>query len=103
MLCHLSALAGFIIPFGNIIGPLLVWQLKKNDVPSVEAHGKEALNFQISMLIYFIVAGILTLVVIGFFLLLALAIVALVCIILASIKASNGELYRYPITLRLLK
>ena len=49
MLCHLSALAGFIgIPFGNILGPLLVWQIKKNEIPSVEVHGKAAMNFQIT-------------------------------------------------------
>src|SRR6266516_1586873 len=58
MLCHLSALCGFLgVPFGNVIGPLLVWQLKKNDVPSVEAHGKAALNFQLTVLIAVLVSG----------------------------------------------
>src|SRR5512137_1636318 len=51
MLCHLSALAGYIIPFGNVLGPLLVWQIKKNEFPSVDEHGKAALNFQLTVLI----------------------------------------------------
>ena len=51
MLCHLSALAGYIIPFGNVLGPLIIWQIKKNEFPSVEEHGKAALNFQITVLI----------------------------------------------------
>jgi uncharacterized protein len=103
MLVHLSALAGFIVPFGNIIGPLLVWQIKKNEMPSIEAHGKEALNFQISMAIYFIVAAILTLIAIGILLMFGLAIFGLVCTIMAGLKANNGELWRYPLTIRLLK
>jgi len=103
MLCHLSALAGFFIPFGNLLGPLIVWLIKKNEIPSVDAHGKESLNFQISILIYAIVSGILVLVLIGFVLLIAVGIFSLVCIIIASIKASNGVPYRYPLTIRFLQ
>ena len=103
MLCHLSALAGFFIPLGNLLGPLVVWLVKKNEIPSVDAHGKESLNFQISILIYAIVSGILVLVLIGFVLLIAVGIFSLVCIIIASIKASNGEPYRYPLTIRFLQ
>jgi uncharacterized protein len=103
MLTHLSALAGFIVPFGNVIGPLLVWQIKKNEMPSIEAHGKEALNFQISMAIYCIIATVLMLIAIGIVLLFALAIFGLVCTIMAGLKANNGELWRYPLTIRLLK
>jgi hypothetical protein len=103
MLCHLTALAGFIIPFGNIIGPLIIWQIKKNEFPSVDAHGKEALNFQISMMIYALVSFVLVFVVIGFFLLFAVAIANLVLVIIASIKANKGEAYRYPLTIRLIK
>jgi uncharacterized Tic20 family protein len=103
MLCHLTALAGFFIPFGNLLGPLIVWLVKKNEIPSVDAHGKESLNFQISILIYAIVSGILVLVLIGFVLLIAVGIFSLVCIIIASIKVSNGEPYRYPLTIRFLQ
>ena len=52
MWCHLSALAGLVVPLGNILGPLIVWQMKRNEFPSVDAHGKAALNFQLSALIY---------------------------------------------------
>ena len=103
MLCHLSALAGFIIPLGNIIGPLVFWLIKKNEFPTVAAHGKESLNFQISMLIYAIVSGILCIVFIGFLLLAAVGITSLVCVIIASVKASNGVPFRYPLTIRFLK
>ncbi len=103
MLAHLSALAGFIIPFGTFLGPFIVWQIKKNEFPSVEAHAKAALNFQLSCLIYCLVAAVLILVVIGIFLLFAIGIFSLVCVIIATIKANNGEPWKYPLTLNLIK
>ena len=66
MLCHLSALAGFIIPFGNILGPLLVWQIKKNEIPSTNVHGKAALNFQITVVIA-LLAGMAVAILLSFF------------------------------------
>ena len=100
MLCHLAALAGFIgIPFGNIIGPLVVWLIKKDESPYVDAQGKASLNFQISMTIYKIVAALLVLVIIGFVLLPALIILNIVCIIIASVKTSNGEEFNYPLAI----
>ena len=66
MLCHLSALIGFIIPFGNILGPLLVWQIKKDEIPSAHFIGKAALNFQITVVIA-LLAGIAVAVVLSFF------------------------------------
>jgi hypothetical protein len=102
VLCHISALAGFIIPFGNILGPLIIWLIKKNDIPSVDAHGKESLNFQISVLIYMAVSAVLALVLIGVFLMIAIGIAAIVLVVIASVKASNGELYRYPLTIRFI-
>ena len=103
MLAHLSALAGFIIPLGTFLGPFIIWQIKKNEFPSVEAHAKAALNFQLSCLIYAIVAAILIIVVIGFFLLMAIGIFSLVCIIIATIKTNNGEPWKYPLSLTLIK
>jgi uncharacterized Tic20 family protein len=103
MLCHLSALAGFIIPFGNFLGPFVIWQIKKNEFPSVEAHGKEALNFQITVTIAVLVCLALSCVVIGLPLLFAVAIANIVFIIIASIKVNNGQPYKYPATLRLIK
>ena len=104
MLCHLAALSGFVgVPFGNIVGPLVIWMIQKDKYPSVVKHGKEALNFQISMTIYAAVAAVLILVVIGIFLLIAIAVVNVIFVIIAAIKANNGEPYRYPLTIRFLK
>jgi len=102
VLCHISALAGFVVPFGNIIGPLILWLIKRQELPSVDAHGKEALNFQISVTIYMAVAAVLMLVIIGFFLMIGIAVAAIVLVVIAAVKASNGELYRYPLTIRLV-
>ena len=103
MFCHLSAFAGYLIPFGSIIGPLIIWLMKKDEMAFVDRHGKESLNFQISMLIYLFVSALLMLVVIGVFLIIGLAIFNLVVVIMASIKASNGEEWEYPLRIPFIK
>jgi len=103
MLCHLSALSGIIIPFGHIIGPLVFWLIKKDQFPEVDRQGKEALNFQISMTIWMFLSGILVLIVIGLFALIALGVLDLVIIIVAAVKSNNGERFKYPLTLEILK
>lgn len=101
MFCHLAGLAVCVFPFaGNIILPLILWQIKKEQYPFVDDQGKEAVNFQISVTIYGIVAAIT---VIGMFLLPVIGIGALVLLIIAAIKANNGEAYRYPLTIRFIK
>jgi uncharacterized Tic20 family protein len=103
VMCHLSALAGFVIPgAGHILGPLIVWLVKRGESAEIDAHGKEALNFQISMLIYNVVAGILCLLFIGFALLAVLHVLNVVFVIIAALRASEGQMYRYPLTLRLI-
>ncbi len=104
MLCHLSALLGYIMPvIGWYLGPFLVWQIKKNTMPSIEAHGKEVLNFQLSLLVYAVVSCLLIIVAIGIALLWVLAVFNVVCLIVAAIKANNGESWRYPLCIRFLK
>jgi uncharacterized Tic20 family protein len=104
VLCHATALAGFFVPWaGHILGPLIVWLAKRSDSPEIDEHGKESLNFQISMLIYNVIAGVLCLVLIGFVILAILHILNLVLVIVASIQASEGKFYRYPMTIRLIK
>ncbi|HWQ32332.1 MAG TPA: DUF4870 domain-containing protein [Blastocatellia bacterium] len=103
MLAHLSALSGVIIPFGNIIGPLIIWMMKKDQSWFVNEQGKESLNFQISITIYLIIAGVLILVLLGILLMPLVGLFALVMTIIAGIKASQGEMYRYPLTIRLIK
>ena len=95
VLCHASALLGLFFHFlGHIFGPLIVWLLKRGDGPEIDAHGKESLNFQLSMLIYDAVAVILCFVLIGIPILLLLWVLNTVLVIIASIKASEGQLYR---------
>src|ERR1017187_514104 len=110
MLCHLSALAGFVIPFGNILGPLIVWQIKKNEFPSVDIHGKAALNFQITVIIAVLAAifagFVLMIIGIGILLLfgaLAIHFCGIIFAIIAGIKANNGENYKYPYSFEFVK
>ena len=103
LFAHLSALIGYIIPFGSIIGPLVIWQIKKNEMPFVDDQGKEALNFQITVAIIAIICFVLILILIGILLLWALAIANLVFIIIAALAANNGQAYRYPFAFRFIK
>jgi uncharacterized protein len=100
---HATALVGFLVPLaGHIVGPLIIWLAKRADSAEIDAHGKESLNFQLSMLIYNLIAGVLCLVLIGFFVLAILHILNVVLVIVASIQASEGKLYRYPLAIRLI-
>ena len=111
MLCHLSALIIFLgIPFGNILGPFIVWLFKKNKFPLVNELGKESMNFQIAMSVYITIAIILALaftpILIGFLFypvagILIVADIALT--IFATIQASNNQAYRYPFIFRLIR
>ncbi|MCG8670648.1 MAG: DUF4870 domain-containing protein [Pseudomonadales bacterium] len=102
--CHLASLLGFLIPaFGNFIGPLVVWLMKKDEYPMVEDQGKEVLNFQITLLLISIVAGLLVAVLIGMVVLWILPFYWLILTIIGAVKASDGVRYRYPFTLRLIK
>jgi uncharacterized protein len=103
MAAHPSALAGYVIPFGSIIGPLVVWLIKKDEMPFVNTQGKEALNFQIAVLIAVLISIVLVFLIIGIFLLWAIAIINLIFIIVAAVQTSKGVDYRYPVSLRLIK
>ena len=104
MLAHLSALAGLVVPLiGIVLGPLVVWLAKRDESEFVAAHAKEALNFNISVLLGAIVCMLLMLVFIGVLLGTALFIAWLVMTLVAAIKASEGHPYRYPFSLRLVK
>ena len=103
MFCHLSALLGIWVPFGSLIGPLILWQMKRETDPFIDDQGKEALNFQISVAIASAICLLLMVVVIGFFLFGLVAIGALVLTIIAGVKANEGQAYRYPFTWRLIK
>jgi len=104
MICHLTGLAAIVIPIvGNIVAPLIIWQIKKDDYPFVDEQGKEAVNFQISMSIYALICIPLFFICIGPFLLAAVGIVDLVFLLIAAVKANGGQHYRYPLTIRFIK
>lgn len=102
--CHLGGFALYLLPFafGHILVPLVIWLTKRHDSAFIEENGREALNFQISITIYAIGAGALAFLLIGLPLLFALAVFQFVLMVVASVRASQGEVYRYPLTLRLL-
>jgi uncharacterized Tic20 family protein len=103
MLCHLSALLGFVPPFiGVILGPLVIWLIKGKEHPFIDANGRESLNFQISMLIYSAITSVTICIGIGLFLLPVLWAVDVILIVVAAVKASSGVVYRYPLTIRLI-
>jgi uncharacterized protein len=120
MLCHLSALAVLLFPFGNILGPLLIWQIKRNDLPEIDPHGKESLNFQITVLIITLVFSFFLFSTLGYgalvgspwmmfgggfglgFVLALVKLLSFLLVVVASIKANNGELFHYP-SIRFLK
>jgi Uncharacterized protein conserved in bacteria len=99
MLCHLSAFAGFFFPFGGIIGPLICWLTRRDESSWVNINGKAALNFQLSMLLYMFLAIPLCFIIIGFPIIVALGTIKVICVIIASVKAPKGELFRYPLVI----
>ncbi len=104
MFAHLAALAQFVIPtFGNVIGPLVIWLIKKDQSEWVNKQGKEALNFQISIAIYTLVSIILIPLIIGIILLIGIGIFWLIMVILATIRVSEGESFKYPLSIRFIK
>jgi len=101
---HASALLGVVLHFpGHLLGPLILWLVKRDDAPELDAHGKEAVNFQISMLIYNVVAAIFCLILVGFVFLVVLWILNTIFVIIAAIQASDGKFYRYPMTIRFIQ
>lgn len=106
MLCHLGGLTGYLANgVGSIFVPLVLWLIKKDEMPMVDYHGKEALNFNISITIYYVFTSILGLLSfgIGFLLMPVITLFHIICVIQAAIKANGGEPYRYPFCIRLVK
>ncbi|MCL3778872.1 DUF4870 domain-containing protein [Prolixibacteraceae bacterium JC049] len=103
MIAHLSALIMYIgIPFGNIIGPLIVYMVKKDELPFAGEQAKEALNFHITLTIGYIVLIPFVFIIIGIPLMILLGLVQLIFTIVAGIKANEGVYYRYPFSFRFL-
>ncbi len=104
-IAHMAGVVGLLLPLGNVLGPLIVWLIKRHQMDFVDAHGKEALNFQLTVLIGFVVsiAAVFAASILGVILLLLTGLAALIYPIIAALRANNGEHYEYPYALRLLK
>lgn len=103
MYLHLSQFAGYVVPGLGFVAPILIWQTKKAELPELDAHGKNVVNWLISLIIYLAVSSVLIIVVIGIALLVVLGVLAVVFPILGAIKANNGESWKYPLTISFLK
>lgn len=103
MACHLAALIGYILPFGNVLGPLVVWLFNRERHPYIDEQGREAVNFQLSMLVWYLLAFALVLALIGFFMLVGLIVFQLVMVVVAAVRTNGGEAWRYPLTVRFLR
>ncbi|MCL6501246.1 MAG: DUF4870 domain-containing protein [Pirellulales bacterium] len=103
MFLHLSLLAGYLVPLAGLVAPIVIWQLKKAEMPELDVHGKIVVNWLLSYVIYGIASFFLAFVLIGIPLLAALGIVGIVFPIVGGIKANNGEVWQYPLSIRFLK
>lgn len=103
MFCHLAAFCGLLFPFGNLLGPLIIWQWKRELDPFIDAQGKESLNFQITVTIAYVICIALFIILIGFALLGLLVVAAAILMIIASVKVNEGQAYRYPFTWRVIQ
>ncbi|MAF65690.1 MAG: orotate phosphoribosyltransferase [Planctomycetes bacterium] len=100
---HLAGLLGCLVVVGSVVGPLVVWLVKKEESEFVADQALEALNFQITVFLLTLVCLVLTLCVVGVFLLFPLLVADLVLTIMAAVAASRGERYRYPFSMRLIR
>jgi len=103
MFVHFSVLAGFVVPFAGLILPIILWQIKKDEIPEIDVHGKIVVNWLISALIYSAVGLLLTFVLIGKPLLFILGALCVVFPVIGGIKANNGVVWDYPLTIQILK
>ncbi len=103
MFLHFSLLAGFIVPILGLVTPILIWQLKKAELPGLDVHGKVVMNWLISAVLYGVVSALLILIVVGIPLLVVLGILCIVFPILGGIRANNGEVWKYPLSIEFLK
>lgn len=102
-LMHVAQFGGYIVPFLGFILPVIMWMINKDKSVTIDLHGKNIINFMISWIIYAIVAGILCVVLIGIPMLIALGVMQVVFIILAAIKASNNEYWKYPFSITFIR
>jgi len=103
MILHLSQFAGYLVPFAGLIAPIVIWQVKKNDLPGIDAHGKVVMNWILSALIYGVVSFLLTFILIGIPMIFILGLLLIIFPIIGGIKANNGEVWKYPLSIPFFK
>jgi len=103
MFLHLSVFLGYVVPIAGLLVPIIIWQTKKEDLPILDQHGKNLVNWIISFVLYGAVFVLLAFVVIGVPLLMLLGLLAIIFPIVAGIKANNGEVWKYPLSIAFLK
>lgn len=99
MFIHFSMLAGWVIPLAGIVVPILLWQLKKDELPGIEPHAHVVMNWIVSSLVYAVICYVLLLIVIGVFGFFILGVLTVIYAIVGGVKANDGELWEYPGTL----
>jgi uncharacterized Tic20 family protein len=102
MFLHLSQLLGFLVPFAGLVAPILIWQLKKAEMPELDVHGKNVVNWLISYMIYIVVSVVLIVAFVGFFLIPVVIITGAVFAVIGGVKANNGEVWEYPLAIRFI-
>jgi uncharacterized Tic20 family protein len=103
MFLHFSLLTGFVIPLAGLVAPIVVWQIKKADMPEIDAHGKVVVNWLISAFIYAVICVVLSVIVIGIPLMFVLGVLTIIFPIIGGIKANEGQLWKYPLSIEFLK
>jgi len=103
MFVHLSQLAGFVMPVAGLALPIVLWQIKKQELPGIDVHGKIVVNWIISEIIYLVACFVLSFLIVGIPLLIAVIVCGIVFPIVGGIKASNGEVWEYPLAIKFLK
>jgi uncharacterized protein len=103
MFIQLSAFAGYVIPFGTVIVPVILWLIWRDKDPYINEMGREAVNFQLSMILYYIISFLLCFIIIGFLLIIAAFIFHMTFIIIGAVQTSYGANYRYPMIIRFIK
>ena len=103
MFLHLSLLAGFVVPLAGLVAPIIIWQLQKNTLPGIDEHGKVVVNWLLSMIIYVFVSFLLMFIFIGIPMLIVLAVVGIIFPIIGGIKANDGQLWKYPLSIQFFR
>lgn len=103
MFIHFSVFSAWILPIAGLIVPIILWQMKNTQSPIIDQHGKNVVNWIISMIIYFAISILLIFILIGILGIVILSVLAIICPIIGGIKANQGIVWRYPLTIRFLK